>query len=531
MNAVIYARYSPGGDQTDQSIEGQLRECREFADRNDITIVGVYADHAMTGRNDHRPDFLRMIADSESGKFEAVIVWKLDRFARNRYDSAIYKAKLKKNGVKIISAKENITDSPEGIILEAMLEGMAEYYSANLSQNIKRGMKESALKCQVTGGNIAAGYKIGPNKEFLIDPPQAAIVKEIFERYDRGETVTQIINALNERGLKTSRGNPFGHNSLHTILKNEKYIGVYKWNDVVIEGGVPAIIDKGLFDRVQAKMKLNKKAPARASGKVDYLLSTKLFCGKCGTNMNGESGTSRTKGRKHYYYKCASAKRRKGCNKKPVKKNWIETLVVTETVSRVLVDSVIEAIADKVIELQGRERDRSILRALELELEGVKKSIANLVKAVEMGIFSESTQARLAELEKEKKDLEGRIVQEEIITPKVTKNQVIFWLEQFKNGDVNDPAYQKKIIDVFVQAVFVYDDHITITYNYIDESGRPRTVSVEKGDFPADPVKCAEGSTLTSSPPPKQDKANPYFEDILVFHDCFALIIKIADRV
>lgn len=532
MNAVIYARYSPGGDQTDQSIEGQLRECREFADRNDITIVGIYADHAMTGRNDHRPDFLRMIADSESGKFEAVIVWKLDRFARNRYDSAIYKAKLKKNGVKIISAKENITDSPEGIILEAMLEGMAEYYSANLSQNIKRGMKESALKCQVTGGNIAAGYKIGPNKEFVVDPPQAAIVKEIFERYDRGETVTQIITALNERGLKTSRGNPFGPNSLHTILKNEKYIGVYKWNDVVIEGGVPAIIDKDLFERVQEKMKLNKKAPARASGKADYLLSTKLFCGKCGTNMNGESGTSRTKGRKHYYYKCASAKRRKGCDKKPVKKDWIEDLVVSETVRRIINnEDVIQFIADGIMELQGRERDKSVLRALEMELEGVKKSIANLVKAVEMGIFSESTQARLAELEQEKKTLEGRIAHEEIITPKVTREQVVLWLEQFKDVDVNDPEDKKMIIDTFVKAVFVYDDHITITYNVVDEKGRPRTVNVEKSAFPADPVKSAEGSTLTSFPPPKQDKANPYFEDILVFHDCFALIIKIADRV
>ena len=412
-----------------------------------------------------------------------------------------------------------------------MLEGMAEYYSANLAQNIKRGMKESALKCQVTGGNIAAGYKIGPNKEFLIDPPQAAIVKEIFERYDSGQTVTQIINELNGRGLRTSRGKQFGPNSLHTILRNEKYIGFYKWNDVVIEGGVPSIIDKALFMRVQEKLALNKKAPARAAGKVDYLLSTKLFCGKCGTNMNGESGTSRTKGRKYHYYKCAKAKRRKGCNKKPVRKDWIEDLVVIETVRRVLINEVIEAIADKVIELQGRERDKSLLHALEMELEGVKKSIANLVRAVEAGIFSESTQARLAELEKEKKTLEGRIAQEEIITPKVTKNQVIFWLEQFKDGDVYDPEYRKKIIDVFVRAVFVYDDHITITYNYIDESGRPRTVSVEKGDFPADPVKCAEGSTLTSSPPPKQDKANPYFEDILVFHDCFALIIKIADRV
>lgn len=526
MNAVIYARYSPGPDQTDQSIEGQLRECYEFAERNNINIVGVYTDRALTGRTDQRPDFLRMIADSESGKFEAVIVWKLDRFARNRYDSAIYKAKLKKNGVRVISAKENISDTPEGIILESMLEGMAEYYSANLSQNIKRGMKESALKCQVTGGNIALGYKIGPDKKFVVDPAEAAIVKEIFERYANGQTVTEIITELNNRGCRTSRGNKFGPNSLHRILRNEKYIGVYKWNDVIIENGVPAIIDEDLFQRVQEMLAVNKKAPARAAAKMDYLLSTKLFCGKCGTNMNGESGTSRTKGRKYYYYKCAKAKRRRGCKKKPVRKDWIETLVVSETVRRVLVDEVIEMIADRVIELQNQERDRSVLRALELELEGVKKSIANLIKAVELGIFSESTQARLLELEKEKKDLEARITHEEIVTPKVTREQVVFWLNQFKGGDIDDPEYQRLIIDVFVKAVFVYDDHITITYNYIDESGRPRTVNIEDSGFPTDPVK---GSTLKSNPPPKQNKANP-FEDILVFQDCFALIIKIADR-
>ena len=127
--AVIYARYS-SDNQNEQSIEGQLRVCQDYAQRNDILILNTYIDRAMTGTNDNRPDFQKMIKDSSNKEFEYIIVYKIDRFSRNKYETAKYKKILKDNGVKMLSAMENIPDSPEGIILESLLEGMAEYYSA-----------------------------------------------------------------------------------------------------------------------------------------------------------------------------------------------------------------------------------------------------------------------------------------------------------------------------------------------------------------------------------------------------------------
>lgn len=122
MKAVIYARYS-SDNQREESIEGQLRECMEYANYNDIQVMGNYIDRALSAKTDHRPEFQRMIKDSYKHAFDCIIVWKLDRFARNRYDSAHYKNILKKNGVKVVSAKEHIGEGSEGIILEAMLEG------------------------------------------------------------------------------------------------------------------------------------------------------------------------------------------------------------------------------------------------------------------------------------------------------------------------------------------------------------------------------------------------------------------------
>jgi len=463
MKAVIYARYSPGANQTEQSIEGQIYDCQEFARHNNITIVGTYIDRALSGKSDHRADFLRMIADSETRLFEAVIVWKLDRFARNRYDSAIYKAKLKKNGVKVLSAKENIADTPEGIILEAMLEGMAEYYSANLSQNILRGMRQSALKCQITGGNIALGYKIGADKKFEIDPDTAPTVALIFDMYDAGRTVTEIINHLNEKGFKTSRGVAFNKNSLHRLLKNEKYIGIYRYQDILIENGVPAIVDRALFERVQIKMKKNKKAPARSKAKADYLLSTKCFCGLCGSNMGGESGTGRSQ--VYYYYKCTKRKRNNDCEKSPVKKDWLENLVVSETV-KLLTDDVIELIAENGVKIQLSEAANSPLKSLERQLSEVNKAIKNIITAIEQGVFSDTTKERLNQLEAQKTELEAQIASEKIVKPMLTKEHIMFWLEQFKGGEVDDPDYKRLVIDTFVNSVFVYEDKIYITYNY-----------------------------------------------------------------
>ena len=281
MKAVIYARYS-SDNQREASIEGQLRECMEYAAQNDITIIANYIDRALTATSDNRPDFQRMIKDSYKRCFDMVIVWKLDRFSRDRYDSAHYKHILKKNGVKVVSAKENISDGPEGIILESMLEGMAEYYSAELSVKVKRGLKENALKGKVNGGQIPFGYYIDENQKLAIDESLAPLVVEAFTMYADGYLIKDIVKRFDEKGIVTRLGKKISYNMVQYMQTNRKYIGEYRYNDIVIEDAVPAIISKDLFERVSRRMEKNARAPARHKAEDDYLLTTKLFCGRCG---------------------------------------------------------------------------------------------------------------------------------------------------------------------------------------------------------------------------------------------------------
>ena len=454
--AVIYARYS-SHSQRDESIDAQLRECHEYAVKNDYIILEEYCDRALTGKTDNRAAFQKMIKDAKNNKFNYVLVYKLDRFARNRYDSAMYKNMLKKHNIKVISIKENISDSPEGIILESVLEGMAEYYSANLSQNIKRGMVENALQCKFNGSGIPLGFSITPDKHYEINPVGAKIVQEIFEMYARGRTVTEIINYCNEKGYKTLKGNAFNKNSLRKILTNEKYIGTYRHGDVVIENGIPAIVEKELFDKVQQQVKHNYHSRARATAKVDYLLSTKVFCGHCGTNMNGESGTARDGSKKHYY-KCSKRKKTKNCDKKTEYKDWLEDIVVKLTVEKVLTDENIELIATKAVEIMETEcSDTSMLQYYEKELQNTQKQIKNIVDMIANGLANLSIGEKLTELENYQKDVLENIEYEKMKKPLLTKEQIIFWLESFKKGDVNDIEYKRRIIDTLLHSVYVYD--------------------------------------------------------------------------
>lgn len=236
-----------------------------------------------------------------------VIVWKLDRFSRNRFDSAKYKAALKKNNVRVVSATEAISEGAEGIILESVLEGMAEYYSADLSEKVTRGHTENALKCQSNGSIVPYGYVVDKEKHYQIDPEKAPVVLEIFNRYTSGETVTEIITDLNARGLRTSKGNEFNKNSLHHMLKNRKYLGEYRYNNIVTPGGIPAIVPEDIFNRAVTILESNKRAPARKKAKEDYLLTTKLFCGDCLAMMVGDSA-QKSNGNIYRYYKCVGAK-------------------------------------------------------------------------------------------------------------------------------------------------------------------------------------------------------------------------------
>ncbi|RGX54684.1 recombinase family protein [Anaerotruncus sp. AF02-27] len=491
MNGIIYARYSDAS-QREESIEGQIRECKEYAQRNGITILGVYIDRALSAKTDNRPDFQRMIKDSAKGLFEIVLVWKLDRFARNRYDSAHYKAILRKNGVKVVSARENISDGPEGIILESMLEGYAEYYPAELSEKIHRGQHENALKGRNNGGGIPLGYLLGAEQKLVVDPSTAPIVVEIFKRYAEGETIRSIIEDLNGRQLRSKRNKPFSIGSFNALLKNRKYIGEYQYQDVVIPGGVPAIVPEELFFRVQARMEKNKRAPARTKTEEDFLLTTKLFCGDCGRMMVGESGSSHT-GKTHFYYKCGAAKRRKGCKKKAAKKDWIEEVVVRWTVNRVLRDEEIDRIADKLVLLQDKED--LLLPSLRQQLADTEKGLENLVDAIQQGLLTSTTKKRLDELEARKESLQVSILEAELQRPKYTKEQMVCYMRQFKYGDADSKDYRRRIIDTFVNSIYLFEDKIVFTYNYRDGT---ETISFAE-------IEAALGSDFVAVCPPQNE--------------------------
>ncbi len=278
MKGVIYARYS-SDNQREESIEGQIRECTTFAEKNGITVLTSYIDRAYSARTDNRPDFQRMIRDSEKGLFDIIIVWKLDRFARDRYDSAHYKRQLKKNGVKVISATEIISDSSEGVLMESVLEGMAEYYSRELSEKVTRGMTENALKHRYNGGALPFGYTINKEQQFEPNPIEAPIVLEIFTQYANGDNMQAILNKLNGKGIHRSNGRKFSLDAISRMLNNRRYIGEYKFKDMVFPDGIPAIVPIELFEKVQERLAKTRKAPARHKAEDDYLLSTKLFCG------------------------------------------------------------------------------------------------------------------------------------------------------------------------------------------------------------------------------------------------------------
>ena len=256
------------------------------------------------------------------------------------------------------------------------------------------------------------------------------------------------------------------------MLKNRKYIGEYRYQDVVIPGGVPAIVPEHLFETVQYRLEKNKRAPAMAKADEDFLLTTKLFCGKCERLMVGESGTSRT-GAKHYYYKCVGAKRKKDCDKKSVKKDWIERVVVILTIDRVLQDQEINRIADSIIAMQ--EREDGTIPALHKQLAETEKRIENMLNAIQMGVLTSSTKSRLESLEKQRDELNLSILSAQIQKPILTKQQILDWIGQFRYGDINSLDYRKRVIESFVNAVYVYEDKLVLTYNF---KGGTQTISL-----------------------------------------------------
>ncbi len=479
MNAVVYARFS-SHRQGEQSIEGQVAEAERYAAAHGLTIIHVYADRAQTGRNDNREQFQLMLADAAKNKFDALIVWKTDRIGRNKEEIALNKYHLKKNGVKIYYVAEMIPDTPEGIILESVIEGMAAYYSEQLSQNVKRGRRASAEKAQCIGGTRPLGYKTGSDKKYIIDPNYAPIVKFVFEEYAKGQTISQIVHTLNEKGYRTLKGRPFTNNSLSTMLKNEKYIGVYAYKDEVrIENAIPQIVDTETFYKVQEMLKYNQRAAAHKNAKTEYLLTEKLFCGKCGAMMVGVCGTSGT-GNRHYYYSCNN-QRKKKCNKKLVRQEWIENLVLEYVIKLLQNEELLEFIAKSTYDYYMEQNtETSYTESLQKALADVNKSISNLVKAIEQGIINKATKTRMDELDEQKSEIEAALAAAKLKQNLgLTKEHILYFLKKFADMDYTDLECQKRMIKTFVNSVFVYDDKVVLTFNY---SGDDRTITLNEID-------------------------------------------------
>lgn len=466
MNAVIYARYS-SSSQTEQSIEGQLRVCKEYADKNGYSIVGEYIDRATTGTNDDRPSFQQMIDDASKKQFDYIICYKLDRFSRNRYDSVFYKHKLEQYGIKVLSAMEAISDTQEGKLIDGILEMIAEMYSHDLSQKVKRGLRESVIKGTFTGGYLLYGYKV-VDKRIEIDEQKAEVVRYIFSEYAQGKSKKEIVAELNSRGNTTSRGKKFTINSLQQNLSNSKYIGINMYNGILSPDSYPKIIDNETFEKVQRMLDKHKHAPATAKAKVDYILSGKAFCGHCGANLVGISGTSHTS-EKHHYYACSNRYKLHSCNKKHERKETLEKYVLTETLKRVLSNKGMNEISDGVIAEYKKSINARTIAEYEKRLEKIEKDL-DAITALMISAESQEVIKRLdtkaKDLSIQKQDLNSEIAKLKLAMQlKHTKAEIVEILQLFTSGDINDINYQKRIVNVFINSVYVFDDKIIVYYN------------------------------------------------------------------
>lgn len=487
---VLYCRYSSHA-QREVSIDQQIHACKAFAERLGIEIVQIYEDHAISGTSDRRPAFQRMIAEAGELRYDYVIVYSLDRFARDRYDSAVYKRQLKAHGIRVISATENISDDPTGILLEAMLEALAEYYSKELAQKIRRGMEDNASRCMVTG-SIPYGYRRGSDGRYELDPVQAPVVREIFERILRGGKIIHVAEDLNERGLRTKTGARWGRSSFNSLLHNERYTGVYIYGETRIEGGVPQIVDRATFDAVQhvlrSKPNPREAGPQRRRRDDLYLLTGKLYCGPCGSPLVGISGTGKA-GRVYHYYVCKGHREGSDCALKPVRRDEVELAIAAAIKDKMLTPETIEKIADLTVEAweerRGKYAPEDLLRD---ELRSSQTAVKNIVAAVEAGTASQALLDRLGALEARIVELRDQIAYQEAVAREApTRADIIALLYLHKDGDVNDKAFQEALFDVFLVRAYIYGDTLRLLFSVFgDETETDVTlldsvrISVEK---------------------------------------------------
>lgn len=391
---AIYARFS-SDNQRSESIDAQIRAMKAYCKQHNLVIVKIYIDEAKSATTDKRPAFQQMIADSNNHMFDILLVHKLDRFARNRYDSAVYKRELKKNGVSVYSVLENLDNSPESIMMEAVLEGMSEYYSQNLAREVMKGMKETALQCKHTGGKPPLGYDVDKEtKRLVINEYEAETVRLIFDMYSQGYGYTPILDLLYKENRKTKNGKDFGKNSLYSILTNPKYKGMYIFNRssaksiagtrnthlykddedlIMIDGGCPRIVDEETYEKVQTRITNNKDKGGRQNAKEQYLLSGKVFCKECGKAMVGNKRYSGRNKLLYVTYRCPT--HRNACSNKEINRDYLESYLTDLLEKDIFNTSALKSISKKIEQRSKHLTQKNKSSQTEKELEDINVAL------------------------------------------------------------------------------------------------------------------------------------------------------------
>lgn len=462
--AIMYARYS-SERQTEQSIEGQLDVCKKYAEQNGLQIVDTYIDRAMTGTNDNRAAFQQMLSDSDKAPWEIVLVYALDRFGRNSIEMALNKKKLIDNKKILISATQktstNIdgTKNLDGIMLENIYTGVAEYYSAELSQKIRRGQNESRKKGQFCGGGLPDGYSVDKDKHIQINEERAIIIKYIYEQYSIGVVVPKIMEQLNEKGIVNADGKPFTKNGMYNILKNEKYSGTYKINGETYDNIYPRIVPQEIFEKVH-KIR-GKNSSGKRSVKQVYLLRFKVKCGYCGSSISAQGGKSHS-GKMVYYYGCIGRKKQETkCKKIAIRKEILEKLVLDSLKKKLTSKETMAKIVHRLMQVQKElTAANPMLNILLKEKQKTDTALDNLVTALENGISSSTTNKRLHELEERREDLKRSILIEQSKTIVLLTEEEI--REFYKQALELEP---KLLINTLVKQITLYDDKMIIELN------------------------------------------------------------------
>ena len=475
-NAICYYRYSSDA-QRDVSIVQQKDAAHEYAEHHGYHIIKEYDDPAYSGTRDDRPAFQLMLYEVEKLRPAYLILWKTDRLSRDRIDAVMAKKRLRECGVKIVYVAESIPDDDEAtqILMESIYEAMAASFIVSHRKNVVRGMTYNAENAFYNGVKML-GYVGEVDHKYEVDQATAPTVRRIFKEYTEGVPMQKICDSLNNAGQKTVRGNKFTVNSLRNILVNRAYIGEYKFGKTLIPDGMPRLIDDETFQKAQAKLEANKRGGKGAIKKLhpeieieDYWLTGKICCGLCGGTMQGVSGTSRS-GNLYYYYSCINY-RKHTCTLKYQRKELMEKIVLY-TLDDLINDPALRIIiAEKCYAYhQAQNDDNGAYEAsIRAQLKDVEGKLNNLVKAIEAGIFNSTTAERMNVLENQKSMLNDALLAEQNRKKcDLTLNTIVKFLSSLV-GDINNPDTRRRLLEFFIDKIYVYPDKMVLTFYYTDD--------------------------------------------------------------